>query len=395
MPLNLIPRTPYPHTINEIIKALLGNRPEEFLVNLLKVLNLTEGILTGSGREALFYILKTLLNKDDEIILPAFSCNVLLGAIKKAGVVPVFADVNCDSLNMGLSHIEPLANDKTKAVLVTHQFGYPADVDVIVDYCRFRNILVIEDAAPALGATYKGRQVGSFGDVGFFSFQQSKVISTIDGGLIFGQTELINKMMTELTPGPAHASIKYFVSALRTYSIKNEYIYFVLLNLWRMLNKPHTVADNLVWDFELYSETYKRLSKFQMNLGNQQLSLLPQILETRKQAATLYRDCLADCQAVIKIPQSDLSQRDHTYSRFPILVHDKDLFYNRVRQFGVDLGFTFSYKLPQYLSEYRQPVTYNNTDFIINHILNIPIHRKMSVNQLIIKRIQQALNSLK
>jgi dTDP-4-amino-4,6-dideoxygalactose transaminase len=394
MPLKVISRNPSPHTLAEIIRALFPMNSPDFLAGLLDYLNLKNGILVGSGREALYYILKSLLNEDDEIILPAFSCNVLLGAINKASVKPIFADVSLESLNMELDQVKPLVTPRTKAVLVTHQFGYPANIDEIITYCLARNIVVIEDAAPAFGVKYRGKYVGTIGDVGFFSFQQSKVISTLDGGLIIGKAEILDKIKSRFPASSPHSSTKYFFETVKDYCLRNEYIYSLLLSLWGLFHQTYTIADQLDLDLARYTDIYKTLSKFQTNLGNQQLTLLENILQVRNEAARLYRQELAGLNSIICIPQSDLTIRSHTYSRFPILVTDKHLVYQKVKQVGVDLGFTFSYKLPQYFENDHSTASYPNTDFIIAHILNIPIHRQMMINYSIISKIKQALSHL-
>ncbi len=391
MLIKMIPRTPFPHTLPEIFEALIKHDVPDFSSELLDFLKVKNGILVSSGRESFYYILKTLLKKGDEIILPAFSCNVLLGAISKADVTPVFSDVSIASLNMEIENIKPLITDKTKAILVTHQFGYPTDIEPILTYCKGKNITIIEDAAPAFGAKYKGQYVGTFGDVSFFSFQQSKVISTIDGGLIVGKSEIIDKIYHYFPDVIPHSSIKYFLTSLKTYSMKNEYIYFVILTIWSLLKNKPTIADRLDINLERYTRTRKMLSPFQVKLGMQQLNLIQDILHTRNETARLYQKSLDNLTMVIRIPQTDLQNRFHTYARFPILVKNKYQVYETIKKLGVDLGFTFSYTLPQYFMNNDDLEGYINTNFIINHILNIPIHRRLQVNHRVIKKVRQGL----
>lgn len=125
---------------------------------------------------------------------------------------------------------------------------------------------------------------------------------------------------------------------MKDYCLRNEYIYSLLLGLWGLFHQTYTIADQLDLDLARYTDTYKTLSKFQTNLGNQQLTLLENILQVRNEAARLYRQELAGLNSIICIPQSDLTIRSHTYSRFPILVTDKHLVYQKVKQVGVDLG---------------------------------------------------------
>jgi dTDP-4-amino-4,6-dideoxygalactose transaminase len=262
----LIPRNPFPHSTNEIFISLFQKNNDRFFEKLLSFLNVSDGILVESGRQALYLILKTILKQGDEIIIPAFSCNVILGPIRKSCVQPVFADVNINSLNMNLENIEHLVTNKTRAVLVTHQFGYPADIDEIIEYCSEKHILVIEDAAPAFGAKYNGELVGKLGDVGFYSFQESKVISTINGGFIVGNSEPLDNIKKTFlhTESP---QLSCFISTVKKWCISNPYIYFFLLNMYGLIHKKYSNADELTMELERYTLKYKNPSLFQRNLG--------------------------------------------------------------------------------------------------------------------------------
>ena len=388
----LIPRNPFPHTLRELFISIVSDNNCKFYDDLLNFLDINAGILVGSGREALYLILKTILKEGDEIIVPAFSCNVILGAIQKSGIKPVFSDVNLYSLNMELENFENFITSNTKAILVTHQFGYPAEINPIIEFCKKEDILIIEDAAPALGAKYHDKYVGTFGDVSFFSFQESKVISTIDGGMIIGSNIILKKIEKTFPNCKENSSAKYFFKSLKKYFIQSPYIYYFILNLYILIFNKYSKAGELDLELSRYSSNCKTLSNFQNNLGLQQLSNIGNILYVRNEAAKLYRKELENFEQIISIPQSDLTKRTHTYSRFPILVKDKIQFYKAVKKQGVDLGFTFSYKLPQYFSNYEK--TYKNTDFIIKHILNIPISQNMDINKRIIDKIIIALNDI-
>jgi len=388
--LSTIPRNPFPHRFAELIISSIFKRPvQDFLDALLGYLNLEHGVIVGSGREAFFYILKVLLKKGDEIIMPAFSCNVLLGPLKQTGVIPVFCDINPKSLNMELKHIQPYITNRTKAILATHQFGYPAEMDDILDYCQSKNLICIEDAAPALGAKYKDKFVGTLGDIAFFSFQESKVISTIDGGLIVGQKHWMEKLsQMGLQHLDYHSSLKYFVKSIEHYLLKNQYAYQQLLFLWGLSHEEFTAAHLLNLEESRYSGSHKTISKFQSSLGLDRLKNIDTILQNRINAASMYRSLIRELKSIIDIPQSDLSEKTHAYSRFPILVKDKNTFYREVRKEGVDLGHSFSYKLPQYYLNKSTHVP--NTDWVMEHILNIPIHPDARVNEIIMERITNA-----
>ncbi len=120
----------------------------------------------------------------DEIITTPITDMGALTAILYQGAVPVFCDVDADSYNVTAETIRPRITKRTKAVIVTHLFGVPCDMDPIVALCREHGIPIIEDAAQAFDATYKGKPVGTIGAIGCFSFQQGKHMTTGEGGMV-------------------------------------------------------------------------------------------------------------------------------------------------------------------------------------------------------------------
>ena len=112
------------------------------------------------------------------------TCTATNWAILAQGAIPVWADIDERTANIDPQTIEPLITPKTKAIMVVHWGGYPADLDEIWSIARRHHLKVIEDAAHAFGSTYKGRHVGTQSDFGVFSFQAIKHMTTVDGGLL-------------------------------------------------------------------------------------------------------------------------------------------------------------------------------------------------------------------
>ncbi len=391
----LIPRNPYPHSLKELVISKLtsevGNDLEEQAKFFIGTKN---SILTDSGRFALFLSLKSHLKRNEEIIVPAFTCNVILGALKAAGIKPLFADVDRLSLNMevqSICEIEDKITDKTRAILATHQFGYPCEIDKIVEFAKERDLLVIEDAAPAFGAIYKGRSIGTFGDISFFSFETSKVISTIHGGIIVTDKEELTNKISSYSEKLPYTNEKYvFSKSLVDYFILHPYLYACIYSLWRYFSKEkYSKAQKLNLEEDLYSNP-KRMSDFQINLGNAQIQQLQKILATRRKSAKMYIENLSEYNC-LNLPQRETEDKIHTYARFPFLIANKYEFHDRVRRKGIDLGFTFSYTLPQYFSA-EKPEDYPNAKYIADHILNIPITRNPAVNKRIITTICKELD---
>ena len=387
----MYPRISNPHKLREILKSLFMFLSPTTFPCILNYLGVKEGVFTKSGRDAFYIILETLLNENDEIIVPSFTCNVLLGGIEKAKVKPIFSDVNRMTLNMEYEDVIPLITSNTKAILVTHQFGYSTDIDLLVDLCREKNILIIEDAASAFGAKFRGDKVGKMGDVGFFSFEKSKVISGIEGGLIIGKKDFLDRINKKIIGKVIEdRSFKYIIKSFSDLIIFTPFIYNLILKIWSLFNTKYSNAENLNLDLERYSlENIRVMSKFQKNLLYNQLKNINKIIEIRNKTALFYRNTIEGNFQIISIPQIMTPDRLHTYSRFPILVKEKEKVYQFVKKEGVDLGFTFSYKLPQY---YEDIVECKETDFIIESILCIPITNDLKVNKQIIQRVKKGLD---
>ncbi len=136
----------------------------------------------SSGRSALTALLEAFgIGEGDEVILQAFTCMVVSNAIRFTGATPIYVDID-GSANIDPAGIEKAITLKTKAIIVQHTFGTPADMDLIMNIARKHHVLVIEDCAHALAAVYKGRKVGTIGDGAMFSFGRDKIISSVFGG---------------------------------------------------------------------------------------------------------------------------------------------------------------------------------------------------------------------
>ena len=186
-------------TYRSIIRALLSvsviagpdlNRLQSWVSEMLGV---EDAVLCGSGSLALEIALRACgVGRGDEVVIPAFCCTAEVPPVLAVGAVPVLADVGAE-LNMTAETVDAALTKKTKAVIVPHLFGNPADIGAIVDLVRGGNIRVIDDAAQALGATIEGQPVGGFGDVGILSFGSEKICSGLGGGVVVSRDKEILK----------------------------------------------------------------------------------------------------------------------------------------------------------------------------------------------------------
>lgn len=156
----------------------------------------------NSGTTALEIALQTLnLSRGDEVIVTPYSYFASASAIKRAGATPVFADISHQTLNMDVQSVEKLITERTKALIVVHFGGIPAPMGRILNLAQKHNLRVIEDCAHALTAKWHGKNVGTIGDIGCFSFQGTKLLTAGEGGALSTCSEEYAKIMYSLHNG--------------------------------------------------------------------------------------------------------------------------------------------------------------------------------------------------
>lgn len=137
-----------------------------------------------SGRSALYASLEALgLDKDDEVLLQSYTCAAVPNAILWTGAKPVYVDIDEDTFNVSVKDLEKKISSRSKAIIVQHTFGLPADLKKIMLLAKRNNLKLIEDCALSIGAKFDGRHTGTFGDISIFSFGRDKVISGVTGGM--------------------------------------------------------------------------------------------------------------------------------------------------------------------------------------------------------------------
>jgi perosamine synthetase len=148
------------------------------------------GIAVCNGTVAIHLALTALgIGKGDEVIIPSFTMIATAFAVCYTGAIPVFVDSDKDTWNIDVSKIEEKITSKTKAIIPVHIFGNPCDMDKICEIANKHNLFIIEDAAEAHGAEFKGKKVGSFSDIASFSFFANKNLTTGEGGMVITNNE--------------------------------------------------------------------------------------------------------------------------------------------------------------------------------------------------------------
>lgn len=263
-----------------------GPRVQELEAGLSELLGGRETVCMSSGTAALHTALTLLdLAPGDEVVTSPLTFVSAVHAILHAGGTPVFADVEEDTLNLDPASVARVLTGRTRAILPVHYGGHPADMDGLGRLAADRNLVVIEDAAHALGAAYRGRPAGTLGDMGCFSFYVTKNITTGEGGAL-------------VTDDPARADRARLLS---------------LHGMDRDAWKRYTEAGS--WFYEVVAPGFKyNMTDLAAALGICQLRRLEAFNRRRRELCALYDARLGDCPAV-RLPavRDDVESAYHLY----------------------------------------------------------------------------------
>jgi len=177
----------------------VGPYVKKFEESFSKFCGARYGISASNGTVALHLALESLgISSTDEVILPTFTMIAPANAISYTGAKIKLVDADLKTWNINTNLIEKAITKKTKAILVVHIYGHPVDIDPVLEIAKKHNLYVIEDAAEAHGAQYKGKKVGGFGHVSCFSFYANKIVTTGEGGMVITNSKKIAESSKEL-----------------------------------------------------------------------------------------------------------------------------------------------------------------------------------------------------
>jgi perosamine synthetase len=163
----------------------LGPKLEMFEHAVAQYIGVPHAVGVSSGTAGLHLCIRTLeIGEGEEVIVPSFTFIAAANAIRYERATPVFVDIDPATLNLDPAKVEAAITPRTRAILVVHTFGVPADMQAILEIAERHHLFLIEDACEAIGAEYHGRRVGSFGDAAVFAFYPNKQITTGEGGMI-------------------------------------------------------------------------------------------------------------------------------------------------------------------------------------------------------------------
>ncbi len=262
---------------------ILGNNNKEFEQEMCNYLDCKHTVALNSGTDALHLALRALdIGEGDEVISTAFTFVATSESIGIVGAKPVFVDIDPDTFNLDPAKIEAAITPKTKAIIPVHLYGQPCDMDPIMDIAKRYNLFVIEDACQAIGAEYKGKKVGTIGDVGCFSFYPTKNLGTMgDGGLLSTNSQYIKDRVIALRNHGG--AIRYHHDEIGVNSRLDEIQAAILrvklpyIDKWNSARREHA---------KLYNELFKNCS----------------LIETPKELDATY--CVYH-QYTVKIPNRD------------------------------------------------------------------------------------------
>ena len=295
-------------------KVVKGPDTEMFVQRFCNLIGVKYGIPTNLARSAIEMPLHALgSGEGDEVILPAFGCKGTVMPVINAGYKPVFADIEED-FNIAPKSVKAHITGKTKAVIVPNLSGKPAKIVEIREITQKRGILLIEDACQATGGRHNGQYLGTFGDVGVFSFGMGKNMMATGGGIVVTNSEDLYRTMKNIELEDEKwfdvlRKVKFYILTmfLRKYTAP----YFLILN--RIRTKLSFLKPNF---FDNYYGDYKLLnmSNLDASILLIQLRKLSEIIARRRANAQILCQLLSDVEE-LKIPMFD---NEHIFTKFII-----------------------------------------------------------------------------
>jgi perosamine synthetase len=331
---------------------------EQFEASFAKYCNVKHAVAVMNGTVALHLaLLMREIGPGDEVIIPDLTFVATANVVRYVGATPVFVDAEPATWTMDVSKLESKITSKTKAIIPVHLYGHPVDMDPVISLADKYGLYVVEDAAEAHGAEYKGKRVGGLGHVGAFSFYGNKVITTGEGGM--------------LTTNDDH-----------------------LADRARFLKDHAMSKDNRYWHPEI-GYNY-RMTNIQAAVGVAQLERIDQLLAGKIEVAHQYQQGLENCPGVILHPQASWAK--NIYWMYSILVTDesaldRDALIAALRQCEIDSRPFFHpmHRLPPYSNA---PGDYPVATDLSRRGINLPSYPALEHSQIeyICKTIRELCN---
>lgn len=270
-----------------------GTEGKLFEKEFAQYIGVTHSVAVMNGTAALELALYTLgIGPGDEVIVPCRTFIATASAVIKMGATPIMADIDLNNQNINVTNINAVLTSNTKAIIVVHLAGWPCDMETIMSFAKQNNLLVIEDCAQAIGATVKGKKVGSWGDIAAFSFCQDKILTTGgEGGMVVtNNIELWKKMWAYKDHGKNYDAV---------------------------FNTQHPIGFR--WLHESFG-TNLRMTEMQAAIGRIQLRKIENWIELRRRNAAILTERLSTISALcINQPNEKIKHVYYMYYSFVIL----------------------------------------------------------------------------
>ena len=341
----MIPRYAPTYTFADLWHALRqslrGAVEDDLRYRLARRYGVKHVFLFDNARAGLYAVLKAY-NRPGGVVLPAYTCIVVPEAVQHAGYTPVFGDIDCGSLSLTAEELKRCLAPEVTVVLATHVFGIPCDMEAMLQVARQHQVLVVEDAAPALGAELGGQLVGRFGDAAIVSFQSTKVIAAERGGaLLTNDDELAQHVSCLAREAVAPDSgWRSFGKAVARKIVMSRQVYPAVQAGYRLL-RHEDLYEVVAAQREIPPGYVRRCSRFASALVLRQLDRLEGNLARRRRLAHLYQEALSH-HPRLKVPVV-VQDCAPAWIQFPILADDKAAFYRHMQQRQIDLSWTFRY----------------------------------------------------
>jgi perosamine synthetase len=240
--------------IEAVVAVLRGSRlslgpvTEQFEAAVAASVGSPHAVAVSSGTAGLHLCIRGLdIGEGDEVIVPSFTFIAAANAIRYERASPVFVDIDAETLNIDPRRLEDAITPRTRAVIVPHTFGLPAEMDAILEITGRRGLAVIEDACEAIGAEHRGRKAGSMGHAGVFAFYPNKQITTGEGGVVVTEDETLARRIRALRNQGRYPTDDWFQHAELGYNYRISEINCALglaqmTRLQEILRKREAVA---------------------------------------------------------------------------------------------------------------------------------------------------------
>jgi len=337
-----------------------GPRTREFEEMFANYIGTKYAIAVNSCTAALHLAMRALnIGPGDEVIVPVFTFAATANAPLFVGAKPVFADIDEKTFNISIEDIENKITEKTKAIIVVHYGGQPCDMKEIMQIANQHKIHIVEDCAHSLGAEYMGQKTGSIGVIGCFSFYPTKIITTLEGGMVTTNDEKIAKR----------------IAILREHG---------------MTKGAFEREKRATWRYNVVDLGYNyRLNEVQAAIGISQLKRIDEINKRRIEAAHYYTQKLKEIRGIIT--PYEAKDRIHVYHLYAIRVVrqengiNRDKLYKRLSAKGI--GLSVHYIPLHLLTFYKKMLKYKTGDFpnaekVYKEIMSLPLYPTLKKAQI-------------